>query len=433
MATFNLYDEIGSGGYGNVYKSARVIDGKAGEIIYAVKKLKKNLDENAIERFKREVRILKILNHPNIIKVITENLECDEPFYVMPLYKQSLKGILDELKDDYERLKLIFNSLFNGIEYLHNEGVYHRDLKPENILINADSDLVINDFGLGLKVDSNTTRLTKTGMYMGTFYYMSPEQLNDAKHIDHRTDIYSIGKILFECLTGEIGINVDVNKIPKGLRYVVRKCLMNNPDERFQKVSELRNTFNASIDIIIQGTSLKSLRSIIDSIVTTDDYNELLPELINILSKIDLEKEKDNIHEMIMKLPKDIIIDLVDKDAELGYQVIENYVDNITAQSWPFNYTDSIGMKVKEIFYGINNDEIKAKLIYCVGEVGLYHNSWNVMDLFKEMLSSIDNGDLAFLVISELEKLNKDRLKECIGSSSLNLIIENWLEQGSLV
>ena len=193
MATFNLYDEIGSGGYGNVYKSARVIDGKAGEIIYAVKKLKKNLDENAIERFKREVRILKILNHPNIIKVITENLECDEPFYVMPLYKQSLKGILDELKDDYERLKLIFNSLFNGIEYLHNEGVYHRDLKPENILINADSDLVINDFGLGLKVDSNTTRLTKTGMYMGTFYYMSPEQLNDAKHIDHRTDIYSIG------------------------------------------------------------------------------------------------------------------------------------------------------------------------------------------------------------------------------------------------
>ena len=308
-----------------------------------------------------------------------------------------------------------------------------RDLKPENILINADSDLVINDFGLGLKVDSNTTRLTKTGMYMGTFYYMSPEQLNDAKHIDHRTDIYSIGKILFECLTGEIGINVDVNKIPKGLRYVVRKCLMNNPDERFQKVSELRNTFNASIDIIIQGTSLKSLRSIIDSIVTTDDYNELLPELINILSKIDLEKEKDNIHEMIMKLPKDIIIDLVDKDAELGYQVIENYVDNITAQSWPFNYTDSIGMKVKEIFYGINNDEIKAKLIYCVGEVGLYHNRWYVMDLFKEMLSSIDNGDLAFLVISELEKLNKDRLKECIGSSSLNLIIENWLEQGSLV
>ena len=433
MATFNLYDEIGSGGYGNVYKSARVIDGKAGEIIYAVKKLKKNLDENAIERFKREVRILKILNHPNIIKVITENLECDEPFYVMPLYKQSLKGILDELKDDYERLKLIFNSLFNGIEYLHNEGVYHRDLKAENILINADSDLVINDFGLGLKVDSNTTRLTTTGMYMGTFYYMSPEQLNDAKHIDHRTDIYSIGKILFECLTGEIGINVDVNKIPKGLRYVVRKCLMNNPDERFQKVSELRNTFNASIDIIIQGTSLKSLRSIIDSIVTTDDYNELLPELINILSKIDLEKEKDNIHEMIMKLPKDIIIDLVDKDAELGYQVIENYVDNITAQSWPFNYTDSIGMKVKEIFYGINNDEIKAKLIYCVGEVGLYHNRWYVMDLFKEMLSSIDNGDLAFLVISELEKLNKDRLKECIGSSSLNLIIENWLEQGSLV
>ena len=57
---------------------------------------------------------------------------------------------------------------------------------------------------------------------MGTFYYMSPEQLNDAKHIDHRTDIYSIGKILFECLTGEIGINVDVNRIPKGLRYVVR-------------------------------------------------------------------------------------------------------------------------------------------------------------------------------------------------------------------
>ena len=134
-----------------------------------------------------------------------------------------------------------------------------------------------------------------------------------------------------------------------------------------------------------------------------------------------------------MKLPKNIIIELIDKYEDLGYQVIENYVDNITAQSWPFNYTDSIGIKVEEIFYGINNDEIKAKLIYCVGEVGLYHNRWYVIDLFKEMLSSIDNSDLAFLVISELEKLNKDRLKEYIQSSSLNSIIGNWLEQGSFV
>lgn len=433
MVMFNLYDEIGSGGYGNVYKSARVIDGDVGEIIYAVKKLKGNLNENATERFKREVRILKKLNHPNIIKVITENLECDEPFYVMPLYKQSLQGILDELKDEYERLKVIFNSLFDGIEYLHNEGVYHRDLKPENILINSDSDLVINDFGLGLKIDSDTTRLTKTGMYMGTFYYMSPEQLNDAKHIDHRTDIYSIGKILFQCLTGEIGISVDANKVPQGLRYVVKKCLMDNPNERFEKISELRNTFNASIDIIIQGTSLKSLRSIVDSIVSTDEYKELLPELINIISKIDLEKEKDNIHEMVMKVPKDIIIDLVHKEKHLGYQVIENYVNNITAQAWPFNYTDSIGNIAKEIFYDVNDDEVKAKLIYCVGEVGLYHNRWYVIDIFKEMLCSIDNSDLAFLVISQLEKLNKARVQECIESSDINLIIKNWLEQDVLV
>ena len=135
MATFNLYDEIGSGGYGNVYKSARVIDGKAGEIIYAVKKLKKNLDENAIERFKREVRILKILNHPNIIKVITENLECDEPFYVMPLYKQSLKGILDELNDSKIQKLSLYTKPASMQKYLGEQyEPIERDIKRAEVI-----------------------------------------------------------------------------------------------------------------------------------------------------------------------------------------------------------------------------------------------------------------------------------------------------------
>lgn len=432
MVVYKLYESIGDkGGFGEVYRSKKAIDNVEGEEEFALKMLKDNTDE-AIERFRKEVRMLKNLNHPAIVKVIDANLEAKEPFYVMPLYKGSLKGYLGGLIGNYSRMKTVFNLFFDGVEYLHSEGVYHRDLKPENILVNSDTDLAISDFGLGLNVNSETTRLTRTGLGMGSLKYMSPEQMNDSKHVDNRTDIYSIGKIIFHCVSGKIDFNVDCNCLPQGIKYVVSKCLKNNPDERFQSIQDLRYAFNSAIDILINGIDMNNLRSIIDQIVSTNSYASVMGELINNLAQTDLNAKEDVIHDMIMKIPVQAIIELNNRDADLAVQVIEVYVNNITNQGWSFNYTDIIGVRAKAIFDSINNNEIKAKLLYCVGEVGISHNRFFVIGLFEQMLMSVNNSDLAFLAINELEKLGKQRIGN-LNLSGLNHIIQSWVDDEALV
>ncbi|GCD13117.1 serine/threonine-protein kinase [Clostridium tagluense] len=429
MASYNIYEQIGDpGGFGEVFRSKSVVDGIESEESFALKILK-DTSEDSTKRFKKEVRMLKSLNHPTIVKVIASNLETDKPFYVMPLYEKSLKGHLNELIGNYARIKIIFNLLFDGVEYFHNEGVCHRDLKPENILVNSDSDLVISDFGLGLRLNSETNRLTKTGYGMGTFIYMSPEQMNDSKHVDHRTDIYSIGKILYECVTGTIDFNVDLDILPQGLNYVVSKCLKSNLNDRFQNIKDVRNTFNSAINILIGGVDMNNLEDIVNQIVSTNDFKSVMKQLIDKLINIDLKTEQDGIHEMIMKIPLEAISELYNREKDLTLKIIETYVDNTTSQGWAFNYTDSIGDRCKEIFQLINNNEIKAKLLYCVGQVGFAHNRWCVIGQFEDLLKSVEDTDLAFLTINELDKLYKKNVIDLnINPSKLNPIIQKWIE-----
>jgi len=434
LVVYEYSEKIGDeGGYGQVYLCKRVVDGVADEADFAMKVLKDTSDEESVSRFKKEVRLLRSINHPGIVNVIDYNLGDEEPFYIMPLYKKSLKGYLDEqLIGNYARIKTIFNALLDGVEYLHSQGISHRDLKPANILVNSDSDLAITDLGLGLKIDSETTRLTHTGNWMGTILYMSPEQLRDSKHVDERTDIFSLGKILYECVIGELRF-IDYNLLPSGIRYVVGRCVKDNPDDRFQNINDLRNALNSSLDILIGGIVKDSLKDIVKKIVSTNDFSStIMRRLIDRLINVSLKKEQDEIqiHEMIMQLPIEAIIELNKQEPELTLQVIETYIEDVISQGWPFNYTDDIGDRCKEIFDNINNDEVKAKLIYCAGKLGISHNRWHVNDVFNEMLRSIVEGDLAFLTINELDKLAEYEFKNAFrNSSGLNPIIQNWVNE----
>jgi eukaryotic-like serine/threonine-protein kinase len=186
--------------------AARVYAGKApgGETV-AIKLLHPELAVTvAADRFLREVDFLRQLEHPNVARVIDSGEAGFFIFYVMPMIDgPSLRQHLDRVRrvsvDDTMR---IATDLLDALGYAHERGIVHRDVKPDNIVLCAAGPVLV-DFGIAKAIASaGTTRLTRSGFTVGTSYYMSPEQVLGELDIDERSDIYSLGCVLFECLTG---------------------------------------------------------------------------------------------------------------------------------------------------------------------------------------------------------------------------------------
>ena len=241
MPIFTDFRKLGSGGFGEVWLCRRKDDGK----VFAKKKLLATMGEDSIRRFIEEVRLLHRLDHPNVVKVIGLHLQEAPYWYVMPRYRHTLHDVLRAVQGDEDRIAKIYGSILDAIEYTHGEGVIHRDLKPMNVLMNSDEDLVVTDFGLGRALDSANTRHTITGFPMGTPLYMAPEQMANAKTADERSDIYSLGRLLYELHAGELtSTATDTSSLNAGVAMVIDKCTRTNPDKRYQSVADLKQAWH---------------------------------------------------------------------------------------------------------------------------------------------------------------------------------------------
>ena len=234
-------------------------------------------DQYLIKRFMREVQDLCILNHPNIIQITDYGLTPKKspfsgyPFYVMQYFVgQTLQKLLNENKTLSLKLALqIIFKVCHGLKEAHKQGIIHRDLKPDNIFLISGGEVVkLIDFGIAKKIDEESkqnTQLTVAGTFLGTYRYASPEQCLGAS-IDSKTDIYSLGMVLYEILSGNNPYNLknDSNttnadwsvahrrenpiplreqpacqNIPVELENIVMKCLSKSPQDRFQTIEEL--------------------------------------------------------------------------------------------------------------------------------------------------------------------------------------------------
>lgn len=185
-----------------VYETARVKD----QHIFAKKQLKQEAESVGADRFRNEARLLARLDHPNIIRVVDQQL-IESPLYVItPRYQTDLRKWLGRRGDggtDKTDLQDIFERVLDAVAYAHEQGVIHRDLKPENVLLNSPRDVVLIDFNISVSAqDGPEYRLTRPGQIIGTFLYLAPEQLRDPTSIDERADIYGLGIILYEMYGG---------------------------------------------------------------------------------------------------------------------------------------------------------------------------------------------------------------------------------------
>ena len=266
---YKIISEIGSGGMGKVYKAEFIALNK----IQAVKVLHRHLsgDSQSLQRFQVEAKAASSLRHENLLTVTDYGVtETRAPYIVMDYVEgESLSFYLEQ----HEKLSVadfitVFSQVVKGLAHAHEKGVIHRDLKPSNIMLSFNAmgsieSVRIVDFGIAkiLPNDQGAAQhLTQTGEIFGSPLYMSPEQCRGGK-IDFRSDIYSLGCVMFEALTGAVPIKGENAvetlykhmsetaptisqtypqlRIPTSLEKIVSKCMANDPEQRYQNASQL--------------------------------------------------------------------------------------------------------------------------------------------------------------------------------------------------
>lgn len=243
---FEIIRMIGRGGMGAVFEARQ----ERLDRTVAIKILAPEIQHRPgfAERFRREARTMAGLNHPNLVS-IHDSGEDDELFWLVMEHVDgvNLRQLMEEGVTSAQALDLVRQTC-DALHYAHEEGVVHRDIKPENILVDRRGRVKLGDFGLAKILDGDSPvsrRLTGTHHVMGTPLYMAPEQINHPKDVDHRADIYSLGVVFYELLTGELPLGrflapSEAADADARLDDVVLRALERKPADRYQHASEVR-------------------------------------------------------------------------------------------------------------------------------------------------------------------------------------------------
>ncbi len=241
-----ILELIGRGGMGIVYKARQTHLGR----LVALKLLRAKCsgDPSLAERFTREARALAKLSHPNIVGVHDFGQAGDRPYLIMEYVDGvNLRSMLDNKTLNPVEAMAMVPAVCEALQFAHDEGVVHRDIKPENILIDRRGRVRIADFGLARLMTRSKEEWTLTGTHqvMGTPHYMAPEQIEHPQEVDHRADIYSLGVVIYEMLTGELPIGrfeLPSSKINVDIRFddIVLRTLEKEPTRRYQHVTEVQ-------------------------------------------------------------------------------------------------------------------------------------------------------------------------------------------------
>lgn len=238
---------LGQGGMGAVYRARQ----PALDRLVALKILppQTSADAGFADRFTREARALARLNHPNIVGVHEFGVVGSLHYFIMEFVDGlNLRQVQQAGRISPREALKIIPQICDALQYAHDEGVVHRDIKPENVMLDKKGHVKITDFGLAriLGLEAKDLRLTGATEVVGTPHYMAPEQIEHPREVDHRADIYSLGVVFYEILTGELPLGrfePPSKKVSVDARLdeVVLHALEKEPDRRYQHASQIKS------------------------------------------------------------------------------------------------------------------------------------------------------------------------------------------------
>ncbi len=242
-----IIELLGVGGMGAVYKARQ----KQLDRLVALKILPPEVGqfEAFAERFTREARSLAKLHHPQIVTIFEFGQTEDSLYYFIMEFVDGtdLRQVIRSGELTSDQALAIVPQVCEALHYAHKKGIVHRDIKPENILMDKEGNVKIADFGLARLLNKEATAytLTQADQRMGTPHYMAPEQIEQPSQVDHRADIYSLGVVFYEMLTGELPIGrfaPPSKKVQVDVRLdeIVLHTLEKEPELRYQQVSEIK-------------------------------------------------------------------------------------------------------------------------------------------------------------------------------------------------
>lgn len=395
---FKVVDSIGRGGMGTVLKVVDLNDG----LEYALKYCPDN-DDSMRLRFSREVRIMRSIDHQNVMSIIFHNDKYDPPYFVMPLAKSS-NLIFSNGTSNLMNSLGFFMKICTGVQAIHTAGSTHRDIKPDNILIMSDGTVVISDLGLAKFDQRDSTILTQTMVVgLGTPLYCAPEQNipGGSRDADARTDVFQLGKVLYELVTGDKPFLIDTKLIPIGLAHVVERATQQLPDRRYQSVAQLMDAVQSFIrakqpaatptsqfDLHLE----RAVALLEDSKYDAGNCEQVLESLIQ------LTENSVEYIENFEKIPDTLLTIMAEKNPQSLEKALEVYCHSVENEiaGYNFSHAEIVSRKMGTIFNGTSSPSIKILALRTTLVAAVQLGRYAAMDVFDSLLKMITSDEVAF-------------------------------------
>jgi serine/threonine-protein kinase len=268
---YELEELLGTGGMSSVYRAHDTLLER--DVALKILHEHHHEDEEYVERFRREARAVAQLSHPNIVTVIDRGEADGRQFIVFEYVEgQTLKDVVDAGPLDVEQALEVTISIARGLGFAHEHGIIHRDVKPQNVLLDAQGEPKVTDFGIARSVD--VSGVTESGTVLGTSNYIAPEQAT-GQAVDLRTDVYALGVVLFELLTGEAPFTGESfvavamqhvhqpapsvldrrRDVPTRVAHAVDSALEKDPAHRFASMADFAGELEACLAELDGGVS----------------------------------------------------------------------------------------------------------------------------------------------------------------------------------